>query len=82
MVETCTAIASGVHDRGSLVECATIRFVPNVACEDLVLLWGVRELVGVEAVGLIERGGRMGVVRVDVGQVGKNLVVGRCGFVG
>ena len=30
---------------------------------------------------MIERGGRMEVVRVDVGQVGKNLVVGRCGFV-
>ena len=64
------------------MECATIHFVPNVACESLVLLRGVRELVGVEAVGLIERGGRMGVVRADVGQVGKNLVVGRCGFAG
>ena len=58
-----------------------VRVVPSVACEDSVLLWGVQELVG-EAVGLIERGGRMEVVRVDVGQVGKNLVVGRCGFVG
>ena len=82
MVETCKAIANGVHGRGSLVEYATIHFVPSVAYESLVLLWGVRELVGVEAVGLIERDGRMGVVRVDVGQVGKNLVVGRCGFVG
>ena len=69
-----------MHGRGSLAECATIRCVPSVACEDLVLLWDVRELVG-EAVGLIERGDRMEVVRVDVGQVGKNLVVGRCGFV-
>ena len=62
------------------MECATIRCVPNVPCEDLVLLWDVRELVG-EAVGLIQRSDRMGVVRVHVGQVGKNLVVGRCGFV-
>ena len=79
MVETCTAIASGVHDRGSLVGGATVRVVPNVACESLVLLRGVRKLVGVEAVGLIERGGRMGVVRVDVWQAGISLVVGRCG---
>ena len=64
------------------MECATIRFVPNVACEDLVLLWGVRELVGVEAVGLIERSGRMVVVEGVVGQVGIGLVVERCGSVG
>ena len=61
------------------MECATIPFVPNVACENLVLLWSVRELVGVEAVGLIERSGRMVVVEVVVGQVGIGLVVERCG---
>ena len=80
MVETCTAIASGVHGRGSLVGGATVRVVPNVACERLVLLRGVRRRV--EAVGLIERGGRMVVVEVVVGQVGIGLVVERCGSVG
>ena len=64
------------------MEGATIHFVPNVACESLLLLWGVRRWVGVEAVGLIERSGRMVVVKVDVRQVGISLVVGRCGFVG
>ena len=64
------------------MEGATVHFVPNVACESLVLLRGVRKLVGVVAVGLIERGGRMVVVKVDVGQVGISLVAGRYGFVG
>ena len=82
MVETCTAIVSGVHGRGSLVGGATVRVVPNVACESLVLLRGVRRRVGVEAVGLRERSGRMVVVEGVVGQVGIGLVVERCGSVG
>ena len=61
------------------MEGATLHFVPNVACESLVLLRGVRKLVGVEAVGLIERGGRMVVVEVVVGQMGRGIVVERCG---
>ena len=65
--------------RGSLVGSATVRVVPNVACESLSLLRGVQRRVGVEAVGLIERSCRMVVVEVVVGQVGIGLVVERCG---
>ena len=74
-------MASGVHDRGSLVGGATFRVVPNVACESLVLLRGVRRRVGFQAVGLIARSGRKVVVEGVVGQVGIRLVVERCGSV-
>ena len=59
-----------------------IHVVPSVACEGLLLLKGVQREVGVGAVGVIGRGGRMEVVKVVVNQVGISLVVERCGFVG
>ena len=67
--------------RDSLVGSATVRVVPNcyVACGNPSLLRGVQRRVGVEAVGVIERGGRMVVVEVVVDQVGIGLVVERCG---
>ena len=55
-----------------------IRVVPSVACEGLLLLKGVQREVGVEAVGVIGRGGRMEVVKVVVNRVGIGLVVEHC----
>ena len=55
-----------------------VRVVHNVACESLLLLKGVQRQVGVEAVGVIGRGGRMEVVEVVVNRVGIGLVVERC----
>ena len=56
-----------MHGRGSLVGSATVRVVPNVACESLLLLRGVQRRVGVEAVGLKERSARKVVVEVVLG---------------
>ena len=56
----------------------TVRVVPSVACESLLLLKGVQRQVGVEAVGVIGRGGRIQVVKVVVIRVGMGLVVERC----
>ena len=55
-----------------------IRVVPSVACESLLLLEGVQRQVGVEAVEVIGRCGRIEVVKVVVNRVGLGLVVERC----
>ena len=55
-----------------------VRVVPSVACEGLLLLKGVQRKVGVEAVGVIGRGGRMGVVKVVLSRVSIGLVVEHC----
>ena len=64
--------------RGSPVGTTKVRLVPSVACESLLLLKGVQRQVGVEAVGVIGRGGRMEVVKVVASRVGIGLVVERC----
>ena len=55
-----------------------VRVVPSVACEGLLLLKGVQRQVGVEAVEVIGRGGRMEVVKAVVNRMNIGLVVERC----